>query len=182
MARRAPAVRSFAPHSLPRLECRLGLTGNRHDNWTERDLAHGESAPEFCGGARRGARPRPEKLAGGARARRIGHRLRRHRHEPALHGARSICRLQPHSADARPRAWRDFGHLLVADDRRLAEVRDADPARRQSRRRRHHGALRARHQRRRQQAARSVTRSPAPACSARRFSTATASSRRRSRY
>ena len=58
-----------------------------------------------------------------------------------------------HSADPRPRDRRDFGHLLVADDRRVAEVRDADPARRQPRRGRHHGAVRARHQRGRQQAA-----------------------------
>ncbi len=153
MARGAPSLRRFALVAALELECRLGLTGNRHDKWTERDLARGESAPEFRGGGRRGAGSRPQKLAGGARARRIGRRLRRHRHEPALHGARSIRRLRTHSADPRARDRRNFGHLLGADDRRLAEVRDADPARRQPRRRRHHGAVRPRHQRRRQQAA-----------------------------
>ena len=89
-----------------------------------------------------------------------------------------------HRRAARTRAQPDrrrVGDLLGADAGRHAQVRDADPARRQPRRRRHHGAHRAGRARGGSEPRRRGTRCCCSACSAPRCSTATASSRRRSR-
>ena len=64
---------------------------------------------------------------GTARARR---RLRRHRHEPAVRGQGDVQSGARHPADRREHPGRRLGDLLGADDRRVAQVRDARPARR----------------------------------------------------
>ena len=79
-----------------------------------------------------------------ADAPRARHRLRRHRHQPALRGQGNVRAGPRHRADHRQHPRRPLDDLLGADDRRLAQVRDAHHARRQPRRGRHHGAARAR--------------------------------------
>ena len=103
-----------------------------------------------------------------ARARLDRRRLRRHRHQPALRLARGAAARAGRRRTRRERG--DRRHLaaaLGADPHRHAEVRRADPARRQPRRGRHAvadgaGAARARPAHR---ARSSCSASPAPRCS-----------------
>src|SRR5438067_1724178 len=82
-----------------------------------------------------------------------GHRLRRHRDEPALHVAHGVHRHACASAHARERPRHPLCTLLVADDRRDAQIRITDHARRQPRRGRHPRVDRARRARAREQSA-----------------------------
>ena len=118
------------------------------------------------------ARPHP---------RRHRRRLRRHRHQPAVHDEGDLRPGHRRAARRAAHRRRGVGDLLGADAGRHAEVRAADPARRQPRRGRHHGADGA--GRAARPAARRAphARCCCSACSAPRCSTATASSRRRSR-
>ena len=81
----------------------------------------------------------------GADAPRARRRLRRHRHQPALRGEGDLQPRARHPAHARRTSSAALSAIFwVADDRGLAEVRDAGAAREQPRRGRHHGAARAR--------------------------------------
>ena len=86
-----------------------------------------------------GTRKRMAPLVLGADRR----RLRRHRHLAALHAAPVLHRHPPALALARERARHPVDHLLGAGDRRHAQVRDPDHARRQPRRGRDPRAHRA---------------------------------------
>ena len=84
------------------------------------------------------ARPRAPRHADAVRA---GRRLRRHRHQPAVRAEGSLRRHAPPGADQRAeRPRHPVARLLVADDRRVDQVRRVHPAREQQGRRRHHGA------------------------------------------
>ena len=93
--------------------------------------------PSSC---RRAARPKGKRLAV-LDAVGAGRRVRRHRHQPALRAEGGLRRRAPSGADQRAQHPRDpLARVLVADDRRVDQVRRVHHARRQQGRRRHHGA------------------------------------------
>ena len=92
--------------------------------------ASGSSALSFRPGS-------PGQISRNPHRRRARHRLRRHRHQPALRAARVLPRRARHRADARQRARRAVADLLGADADHLDQVPDLRDARRQQGRGRH---------------------------------------------
>ena len=78
---------------------------------------------------------------GRARRRCARRRVRRHRHQPALHGADGLQPGDPHpvAVTTRQRVRDRLADLLVGDDHRHRHLRAARDARGQRRRGRHHG-------------------------------------------